>query len=71
MLIQQLRALEADGIVARTVYAQMPPKVEYRLTERGIALAPVFSSLLEWASMYPHPRKEITPGGNQPPHGMG
>jgi DNA-binding HxlR family transcriptional regulator len=55
MLIQQLRALEADGIVARTVYAEMPPKVEYRLTERGIALAPVFSSLLEWASSYPHP----------------
>jgi DNA-binding HxlR family transcriptional regulator len=55
MLIQQLRALEADGIVDRTVYVQMPPKVEHRLNERGIVLAPVFSSLLEWASTYPQP----------------
>jgi DNA-binding HxlR family transcriptional regulator len=53
MLIQQLRALEDDGIVDRTVYVQMPPKVEHRPTERGIVLAPVFSSLLEWASTYP------------------
>jgi DNA-binding HxlR family transcriptional regulator len=37
MLAQQLRQLEADGIVVRTVYAQVPPKVDYRLTEWGQA----------------------------------
>ena len=42
MLAQQLRQLEADGIVARKVYPQVPPKVEYRLTEWGQALCPLF-----------------------------
>lgn len=49
MLIQQLRALEEAGIASRKVYPQVPPKVEYALTERGQALGPVFKSLLEWA----------------------
>ncbi len=40
MLAQQLRQLEADGIVSRRVYPQVPPKVEYRLTEWGQALCP-------------------------------
>jgi DNA-binding HxlR family transcriptional regulator len=53
MLIQQLRALEADGIVSRTVYAQMPPEVEYRLTASGRELSPVFESLLGWAGRHP------------------
>ncbi|WP_144980066.1 winged helix-turn-helix transcriptional regulator [Halomonas sp. C22] len=49
MLAQQLRQLEADGIVARTVYPQVPPKVEYRLTEWGQALCPALDALLTWA----------------------
>ena len=51
MLIQQLRELERDGIVSRTVYPQVPPKVEYRLTEWGQALCPALDALLEWAAL--------------------
>ena len=51
MLIQQLRELERDGIVERRVYPQVPPKVEYRLTEWGQALCPALDSLLEWAAL--------------------
>ncbi len=49
MLAQQLRLLEADGIVSRTVYPQVPPKVEYRLTAWGQALCPALDALLKWA----------------------
>lgn len=49
MLAQQLRQLEADGIVARKVYPQVPPKVEYRLTEWGQSLCPALDALLKWA----------------------
>ena len=50
-LIQQLRDLEAHGILSRTVHPQVPPKVEYRLTDLGQALAPVFLALLDWADL--------------------
>ncbi|MCC2000469.1 winged helix-turn-helix transcriptional regulator [Enterobacter bugandensis] len=49
MLAQQLRQLESDGIVSRMVYAQVPPKVEYRLTEWGQALCPALDAMLKWA----------------------
>jgi len=49
MLAQQLRQLEADGIVSRMVYPQVPPKVEYRLTEWGQALCPALDAMLKWA----------------------
>jgi DNA-binding HxlR family transcriptional regulator len=49
MLAQQLRKLEADGIVTRTVYPTVPPKVEYRLTDWGQALCPALDALLYWA----------------------
>jgi DNA-binding HxlR family transcriptional regulator len=49
MLAQQLRKLEADGIVQRTVYNQVPPKVEYRLTAWGQSLCPALDALLKWA----------------------
>lgn len=48
MLSQQLRQLEADGIVARKLYAQVPPKVEYRLTDWGQSLCPALDALLKW-----------------------
>jgi DNA-binding HxlR family transcriptional regulator len=51
MLIQQLRELERGGIVSRTVYPQVPPKVEYRLTEWGQAMCPALDALLEWAAL--------------------
>jgi DNA-binding HxlR family transcriptional regulator len=53
MLIQQLRDLERDGIVARTVYPQVPPKVEYQLTQWGQAMCPALDALLEWAVRKP------------------
>jgi len=49
MLAQQLRRLEADGIVQRTVHNQVPPKVEYRLTTWGQSLCPALDGLLKWA----------------------
>ncbi|AUU91335.1 transcriptional regulator [Enterobacteriaceae bacterium ENNIH3] len=49
MLAQQLRQLESDGLVSRTVYPQVPPKVEYRLTEWGQALCPALDAMLKWA----------------------
>lgn len=53
MLAQQLRQLEADGIVARKLYPQVPPKVEYRLTDWGQALCPALDGLLQWAEQRP------------------
>ena len=50
MLIQQLRQMEADGIVRRIVYQQVPPKVEYCLTDWGQALCPALDALLKWAA---------------------
>jgi DNA-binding HxlR family transcriptional regulator len=49
MLTQHLRELERDGIVARTVYPEVPPRVEYRLTDLGRGLTPVFLALADWA----------------------
>src|SRR3989440_4720227 len=51
MLIQQLRQMERDGIVRRTVHHQVPPKVEYALTEWGQALCPALDALLKWAAL--------------------
>lgn len=48
MMTTQLRELEADGIVNRKVYAQVPPKVEYTLTEKGQSLRPLFGELSKW-----------------------
>ena len=52
MLIQELRELEADGIVARTVHQTMPPCVEYSLTEQGQRVRPVFGELVGWGQQY-------------------
>ena len=52
MLTNQLRELEADGLLRREVYAQVPPKVEYSLTDRGRTLAPVLAALRKWGMEY-------------------
>jgi len=56
MLIQQLRQMENDGMVRRIVHHQVPPKVEYGLTDWGQALCPALDALLKWAAL----REEIT-----------
>ena len=48
-LTQTLRILEEDGFVSRKVYAEVPPRVEYSLTERSISFLPVVNSLIDWA----------------------
>src|SRR5689334_12327516 len=53
MLIQQLRQLEADGVVTRVVYPEVPPRVEYHLTDWGQTLCPVLDNLLTWAESAP------------------
>jgi DNA-binding HxlR family transcriptional regulator len=55
MLIQQLRQMEADGVVERIVHHQVPPKVEYRLTPWGQSLCPALDALLKWAEAAPTP----------------
>ena len=49
MLTVALRNLEADGLVLRQAYAEIPPRVEYSITERGKSLMPHINSLIEWA----------------------
>lgn len=48
MLTNQLRSLEADGLVNRKVYAEVPPRVEYSASKDGLALAPVFTAMHSW-----------------------
>ena len=48
MLTQQLRELEADGMLHRELYHQVPPKTEYSLTERGRSFTPVLNAMCEW-----------------------
>lgn len=52
MLTLQLRELEADGVIVRHVYPQVPPKVEYELTDFGRSLAPVLITLRDWGEAY-------------------
>src|SRR5690242_19330577 len=58
MLVQQLRQLEHDGIVARIVHPQVPPKVEYHLTDWGQSLCPALDELLTWAEKRPTPKQQ-------------
>lgn len=48
MLSQQLKELEADGLIHRQEYHQIPPKVEYSLTEKGVSLIPVLRTMCDW-----------------------
>jgi DNA-binding HxlR family transcriptional regulator len=52
MLTSQLRELEADGVVHRKVYPQVPPKVEYSLTPFGDSLAPIIRAMAKWGESY-------------------
>lgn len=52
VLTQQLRNMEEDGLVERNVYAEVPPRVEYTLTELGLSLKPILDSMLKWGEEY-------------------
>ena len=52
MLILQLRALEEDGMVKRTVYAEVPPRVEYELTRMAMEIGPIFKQLSSWGGKH-------------------
>lgn len=61
MLTQQLRELEEDGIIHREVYLQVPPKVEYSLTETGKTLQPVLDAMHDWGVKYLESRSATPP----------
>jgi len=52
MLTQQLRELERDGLVFRQVYAEVPPRVEYSLTELGTTVVPLLEQMCQWGKDY-------------------
>jgi len=51
-LTMQLRELESDNIIYRKIYAEVPPKVEYGLTDLGESMKPILSSMCEWGKFY-------------------
>jgi len=60
MLTSQLRELQADGIVNRKVYAQVPPKTEYSLTKLGKTLEPVLWTMHDWGKSIINPQNSIS-----------
>ncbi|WP_216204717.1 winged helix-turn-helix transcriptional regulator [Amycolatopsis aidingensis] len=62
VLTRQLRELEADGLVRRTVYPEVPPKVEYTLTELGRSLDPIVARLRQWGERYAVGHQPQDPG---------
>lgn len=59
VLTSNLKKLEEQGILIRKVYAQIPPKVEYKLTNLGKSLKPIIDSLLEWGAEYKEKMKSF------------
>jgi DNA-binding HxlR family transcriptional regulator len=52
VLTEQLRELESDGIIQRIVYAEIPPRVEYKVTEFGLSLEPIITSMCDWGEAH-------------------
>jgi len=52
MLTKQLRELEEDGVIKRTIYPEVPPRVEYSITEFGKTLIPILQALCTWGAQY-------------------
>ena len=59
MLTNQLRELERDGLITRKIYAQVPPKVEYSITDLGKSLEPVLLALKQWSEEHMKPRLAV------------
>jgi DNA-binding HxlR family transcriptional regulator len=58
MLTTQLRELETDGLVKRTVFAEVLPRVEYEITPAAQAMRPIYKAILEWAAENPPPYRK-------------
>ena len=58
VLTDNLRALESDGIITRTVYPEVPPRVEYTLSDLGESMRPIFQSMESWGLAYREQRQE-------------
>lgn len=52
VLTAQLREMEGDGLLTRTVYAEVPPRVEYTLTDLGYSLKPILDAMWNWGEAY-------------------
>ena len=61
MLIRQLRELEQDGIISRTVYESVPPRVEYAMTGYGQSLYPILGALCQWGWSHLEHKRGKTP----------
>lgn len=61
MLTEQLKELASNGIVIRRAYAEIPPKVEYELSQAGIELIPIFRQMLEWSLKHEALLSEVVP----------
>ena len=61
MLTQQLRELEAQQLIRREVFAVVPPKVEYSLTELGKSLMPILVAMRDWGASYMRSSKKVEP----------
>jgi len=56
---QQLRELEDSGLVKRLIYTQIPPKVEYSLTQAGLSLLPILDTMCKWGQNYANDYEQI------------
>lgn len=52
VLTESLRSMDEDGLITRTVYPEVPPKVEYSLTELGESMRPILNAMADWGSNY-------------------
>jgi DNA-binding HxlR family transcriptional regulator len=68
VLVEQLKELEADGLISRTVYDEVPPKVEYALTEPGQELVPILEALRGWGKEHAQQLNLITKGDHETFH---
>lgn len=59
VLTDSLRSMEADGIITRTVYPEVPPRVEYALSEVGVTMRPILDSMAVWGTNYKKSRQSF------------
>lgn len=60
MLTQQLRELEQDGLISRTVYAEVPPRVEYAITDYGCTLLPILQAMCAWGQTHWRTQEQLS-----------